>query len=165
MPSRPQCPLSTTQLGGDRVCPLTGGPIERSNDGLQQDTHPLCHTTTRPQGQALVTMLEGCSQATSAIQDDSRRRVIDSHVTTRGVCRVEPKDVLSALVKNSGKSMRTISMAIGRSPNFLASTTQKRSTPHCETVANVADVCGYDLLLRKRSDGSEIIIDPPSKDD
>jgi len=77
---------------------------------------------------------------------------------------MEPKDVLPTLVKSSGKSMYSMSIELGRSRNYVAQLIQNKSASQVDTVAAIADVCGYDLLLRKRSDGAEIVIDPPSED-
>lgn len=76
---------------------------------------------------------------------------------------MDSRDVLPALVKGSGQSMSSISTKMGRSRNFIVVTIQKNSTPYLDTVSEVADVCGYDLLLRRRDDGTEIIIDPPKR--
>ena len=77
---------------------------------------------------------------------------------------MEPKDVLPELVKGSGRSMRTISVQMDRTSNYLAAVVQRKSIPKYDTMAEIADVCGYDLLLRRRDDGTEIIIDPPRKE-
>lgn len=78
---------------------------------------------------------------------------------------MEPKDVLPELVGGSGKSMMSLSLALGRSRNYITQLIQQGSISQVDTVADVADVCGYDLVLRRRSDGEEMLIDPPSKDD
>ena len=77
---------------------------------------------------------------------------------------MQPRNVIPTIVSSSGKSMQSISLAIGRTRTYINSTIQNRSISHVDTVAAVADVCGYDLLLRKRDDGTEIIIDPPQKE-
>lgn len=62
--------------------------------------------------------------------------------------------------------MRTISQEIGRSDNFLSATLQRPNvTPRLLTMAEIANACNYDFKLINRNDGTEIIINPPSKDD
>ena len=76
---------------------------------------------------------------------------------------MEPIDVLPTIVRGSGRSMQSMSLQLGRSRNYITQTIQNLSVSKVDTVAEIADVCGYDLLLRKRDDGSEIVIDPPRR--
>lgn len=78
---------------------------------------------------------------------------------------MQSKEALRTIVRESGQTLRSISTTIGRSQNYMAATVQNDSAPKADTIAEIADACGYDLLLRKRDDGSEIIIDPRERDD
>lgn len=77
---------------------------------------------------------------------------------------MESKEALRSIVRSSGMSMRSISVAIGKTPNYLASTTKNDSSPLADTMAEIADVCGYDLKLEKRDGTETIIIDPPQRE-
>lgn len=70
-------------------------------------------------------------------------------------------EVLRFLTGDSPISMRVASARMGRSKTFLATTRQRGTAPRIDTMAAIADVYGYDLLLRNRADGDEVIIDPP----
>lgn len=75
------------------------------------------------------------------------------------------RNVFLTIVESSGKKKVEISREIGRNDGFVKNRTNSPTTPATETFALIADACGYDLLVRNRSDGSEIIIDPPKADD
>lgn len=69
-------------------------------------------------------------------------------------------EALRFLTSDSAISMRVASMRMGRAPTFLATTRYYERIPQVDTMAKIADVYGYDLLLRNRVDGEEIPIDP-----
>ena len=55
---------------------------------------------------------------------------------------------------------------MGRSPNWLASTTGKPGSSEAATVAELAEVCGYKLAAIPAEDlpGTALVIDPPNKE-
>ena len=55
-------------------------------------------------------------------------------------------------------SMRSLTTKLGLSPGSL-SIIKRGGVPKVDTLAKVADVCGYDLILRRRIDEYEIPID------
>lgn len=75
------------------------------------------------------------------------------------------RDVFITVIERSGKKKVEIARSIGRNDGFVRNRTNSPTTPTTETFSLIADACGYDLLVRNRSDGSEIIIDPPKADD
>lgn len=75
---------------------------------------------------------------------------------------MKAKAALNRIINESGISRIQLSRKLGRTDNYLSSMTHGRQSPGCDVMASVADVCGYDLILRKRSTGIEILID--SKD-
>lgn len=77
---------------------------------------------------------------------------------------MEAKDVILFLTTDSSMSMRVASQKMGRSPTYLSTTRQLGVVPSVSVMAEIADVYDYDLLLRNRFCGDEIIIDPPQKD-
>lgn len=71
------------------------------------------------------------------------------------------RDAFLQVVADSGLPIREITRQLGRSPGYFTHITKDDgSTPRTDTLARVADVCGYDLLLRRRIDEYEIPIDP-----
>ena len=60
-----------------------------------------------------------------------------------------------------GMSVRGLGKRMGRNPYYAKTILYgRKSTPSVSIFAEIADVCGYDLLVRKRDDGSEIVVDP-----
>lgn len=78
---------------------------------------------------------------------------------------MESKEALRYVVNHSGKSQRAISVELGKVPTYISATFTQGSIPTVETLANVANVCGYDLLLVNRETGETISIDPACQDD
>ena len=77
---------------------------------------------------------------------------------------MQANEAMLFVVKSSGESLVSISQRLGRSNNYLSSHTARKSTPKADTLAEIVDACGYDLLMRNRETGEETIIDPPKKD-
>ena len=69
------------------------------------------------------------------------------------------RDAFILLCDKSGLSRAQLSKKIGRSRNFLSSYNNKKVTPGFDIYLDVADVCGFDLILRNRETGEEIMID------
>ncbi len=66
------------------------------------------------------------------------------------------------IVDTSGMSRIALSKQLGHGATYLTTKIQSRQSPKTDTLAEVAQVCGYELLLRGRD--TEIIIDPPDKE-
>lgn len=61
-----------------------------------------------------------------------------------------------------GASMRGVSVALGKADTYVRNVSQPTRSPALATVADVADVLGYDLVLVRRSDGTKLgTIEPP----
>ena len=70
------------------------------------------------------------------------------------------RDAFVQVVDDSGMTIRGITRELGRSPGYFTHIMKENgSTPRADMLARVADVCGYDLLLRRRVDEYEIPID------
>ena len=65
------------------------------------------------------------------------------------------------MVTHSGKPREVLSKEMGRGKGFLNVTINRGTIPKADTLALIADVCGYDLQLVKRDGTEVIIIDPP----
>lgn len=63
------------------------------------------------------------------------------------------------MLRVSGKSANSVSLAMGKHRNFISSTIYQRSTPRSDNLAKIAELCGYELILKGH--GEEIEIDPP----
>lgn len=63
-----------------------------------------------------------------------------------------------------GASMRGVSVELGKADTYVRNVAAPTRSPALATVADVADVLGYDLVLVRRSDGETLgTIEPPRK--
>lgn len=69
-------------------------------------------------------------------------------------------DVVEELVRDTGETHRRVSVRMGYGSTYLKGFIYERRIPRIDTLAKIADACGYDLLLRRRIDDYEIPIDP-----
>jgi hypothetical protein len=76
---------------------------------------------------------------------------------------MQAKDVLKSLFGRGKHSTYDASERMGKSPTFVGSIVSKGRMPKLDTMAAVMDAIDYDLLVRSRQDGTEIIIDPPEE--
>lgn len=72
-------------------------------------------------------------------------------------------DVLRAMVDDCDLPYMRISQKMGRSKLYIGSYLSKKQKPNIELMAEIGDATGHDLLVRNRTTGREIIIDPPEK--
>lgn len=70
----------------------------------------------------------------------------------------------NTMVAHSGHPKAEVSVLMGRNENYVSHMTNRGSIPRTDIMAEIADVCGYDLTLIKRDGTETIIIDPPSKE-
>ena len=66
----------------------------------------------------------------------------------------------NTIVETSGLKKVEISKLIGKHPNQVSAMITNKNLPRTDTFANIANVCGWDLLARNRTTGEEIVIDP-----
>lgn len=71
--------------------------------------------------------------------------------------------VVKRMLTIEGISSIQASRRMNRSDGYLSRTISGGLTPGAGKLAEIGDALGYDLLLRKRDDGTEIIIDPPKR--
>ena len=74
---------------------------------------------------------------------------------------MDVRKALRTVISNGGMPKATLSVSMGKAYTFINTTISRGSIPKTDTFAQIADACGYDLLLRQRSTNDEIIIDPP----
>ena len=70
------------------------------------------------------------------------------------------RDAMLEMLREYDGSIRSLTNAMGRAPGYLNNIINKSGAPMTDTLAEVANHCGYDLLLRRRIDDYEIPIDP-----
>lgn len=75
---------------------------------------------------------------------------------------MDAREIIKAVVSDSGYSQRQISLSIGRKQHYIASYISKERVPSIELMAEISDACGCDLIVRNRNNGNEYIIDPPN---
>ena len=76
---------------------------------------------------------------------------------------MDASKIIQFLTEQGSISMRVASKRMGRAQSFLSVVKHNGRIPQANTLAAIADVYGYDLLLRNRTDGREVIIDPPTE--
>jgi hypothetical protein len=74
---------------------------------------------------------------------------------------MQANEAMRALFGRGKASAIDASFKIGKKRNYISGTISRGSTPQADTYAMIMDAIGYDLLLRNRETGEEIIIDPP----
>jgi IS30 family transposase len=65
---------------------------------------------------------------------------------------MDPTEALKRMVALSGKSNREISRDLGRAESFVSATLARGARPRIDTYARMAEVCGYELVLRSKED-------------
>lgn len=76
---------------------------------------------------------------------------------------MDTNDAMRAMVGRAGLSLRGASLALGKSPAWLANTLARPGSSEAVTVAAVADLAGYALCAVPRGSvpPGAIVIDPP----
>ena len=76
---------------------------------------------------------------------------------------MQARNALNTIVAHSGYSKTDVARLMGRNDNYIRRFISGGNTPRTDILAEVADVCGYDLALIRRDGSERIIIDPPEK--
>ncbi len=82
---------------------------------------------------------------------------------------MKAQDAIKEVVTASGKSQAGVSKAVGKTRNYVnalvAQADATGGTLGCDTVAGIADACGYSLAVIPHADvpGSALVIDPPKE--
>lgn len=76
---------------------------------------------------------------------------------------MQVNEVIRFLVDNAGTNCNAAAAALGKSREYVRNAAARRS-PSLATVADVADVCECDVLIRDRRTGSEAVITPPRRE-
>lgn len=77
---------------------------------------------------------------------------------------MQADQALRLLIAHSGRSGRAVSVDLGHVPTWASVSTQPGRVPKLDTLADVADVAGVDVVLRDRATGEELgTIEPPRR--
>ena len=72
-------------------------------------------------------------------------------------------DISRHIVRSSGLSDHVAAKKAGRSVNGFNPYIYRQNMPTLPVLAELCNVCDFDLLVRNRKTGEETIIDPPEK--
>lgn len=78
----------------------------------------------------------------------------------RGDYRVGTLGALRTMVVRSGRTKVQISKDLGVSESYISALISRGSIPLVDTLARVADACGYDLSVENRANGDCMTIEP-----
>lgn len=70
---------------------------------------------------------------------------------------MDAADILRHMVAKSGKSYRQIAREIGRSDSFVSATIAQGSRPRMDTFASIAEVCGYQVVLKSKEEQLDLV--------
>lgn len=68
-------------------------------------------------------------------------------------------EAIDRMLETSGETKAGVSGALGKHRNYLSSTIYQKAVPKTDTMAEIANAMGYELVLRGH--GEEIVIDAP----
>lgn len=73
--------------------------------------------------------------------------------------------VIGTLIAHSGKSARSVSAELGKSPTWASNISRPgREGVALATIADVADVAGCDVVIRDRATGETVgVVEPPRR--
>ena len=73
--------------------------------------------------------------------------------------------VVSLLINHSGMNTNHVSTVLGKSREWARQAARLDRVPRLDTVANVADVCGVDVVLVDRETGAALgTVTPPRRE-
>lgn len=78
---------------------------------------------------------------------------------------MDTNEAIRAAVDNAGLSLRSASLALGKSENWISSTLQRNGSSSGDTLASLGEVCGYSLALIPKGNvpPGALVIDPPEQ--
>lgn len=69
---------------------------------------------------------------------------------------MQVNEVIRSMLDARGASARGTSLDLGRAPSYMQTVASPKRVPSIATVADVADVLGYDLAIVDRTTGEEL---------
>lgn len=76
---------------------------------------------------------------------------------------MQARDLLRYMFRSMPFEQRATSLKMGRSREFISNYVSTKRVPNLELTAEIMDAIDYDVVIRDRFSGKEIIIDPPEK--
>ena len=77
---------------------------------------------------------------------------------------MDVKDALEKAIEHSGMTRYAVAKALGKGNSYIYGIRAKPSVPSFVTIANIANACDHDVILKSRKTGEEITLDvPPMK--
>ena len=77
---------------------------------------------------------------------------------------MQVKELVGALVRKSGKSANALSADLGKSREYVRNIAVRAAAPRLDTIADIADVAGCDLVIVDRATGETVgVVDPPRR--
>lgn len=73
---------------------------------------------------------------------------------------MQAKDAIRFVIKKKGLTIEGASLETGRAKSYFSALFSRGSIPKADTLADLLDRLGWDLLIRDRTDDFEITIDP-----
>ena len=73
--------------------------------------------------------------------------------------RMNPTNALRRMVRLSGKAGSQVAREIGRTESFVRATISQGTRPRVDTFSQIAEACGYKVILRSEHD--EFALDVP----
>lgn len=70
------------------------------------------------------------------------------------------RDAIERMMKRSRYNASQLSVALGKNRTFISTSFSKGAVHRVDTLARMADIMGYKVVLKSADD--EIVIDPPS---
>lgn len=74
---------------------------------------------------------------------------------------MDSTDAPKRMVRMSGKPSSQIAREIGRAESFVRATISQGTRPRVDTFAEIATACGYEVVLRSRSDEFTLNVGAP----
>jgi len=78
---------------------------------------------------------------------------------------MQSNEILRAICEDAGIPMSRASVLSGRSALFIARYLSESKSPGTNVLAEICNATNHDLLVRNRTTGREIVIDPPERSD
>ena len=72
---------------------------------------------------------------------------------------MNPTDAMRRMVRLSGKPSSQVAREIGRAESFVRATISQGTRPRVDTFSQIAEACGYKVILRSEHD--EFVLDVP----
>ena len=119
-----------------------------------------CHNRFGNMRYATGVTYPGCALS---LHDHNLRYDSITIVSARKRGKMDARKVAKEMTIDSGLSMYRVSIDMGRNKSFLGTMLASSRSPSAEMLAEIGTITGHDVIVRNRSTGREIIIDPPDK--